>query len=374
VACLRRTLRRGLMAAVNVSRGVAVAACALALSCDDSRAEREWTAVRETVSLRGVGATVPKALFAKWQEQYAMVEPTTRLAYDAQGSGAGVRVAEEGSADFGVSDTPLSDEDAARFTSVRHLPLAVEAIAIVYSLQGVTAGHLQITEDVLADMLTGGIAWWDDGAIAALNPGIKLPHVPVHVVFRDDESGTSFLLSEWLSKTSKRWSLPVSRSLKLAPALAIHGRTGLSAQKDDGMVSGVRAYEGGLGYLSAVTALDQHLPTLAVRNAAGRFVIPSLDGMRSAAASAQLGGNLRAHAIAGPGDLAYPICSFTFVLVPEDGPDGPRRRALARFLWWAAHEGQRFAPQLGFGALPGELAVRDEEVLRSLMAQGQPAL
>jgi len=343
----------------------AVVACALSVSCDDGRADRDWAGTGQTVTLHGVGATVPRALFAKWQEQYAMVEPTTRLTYDPQGSGAGVRGAEEHSADFGVSDSPLSDADAARFSDMRHLPLAVEAIAIVYALQGAPA-RLQVTEDVLSDMLTGTIAWWDDAALASVNPGVKLPHVQVHVVYRGDESGSSFLLSEWLSKTSKHWALPVSRSLTLPK--------GASAQRDDGMVARMHANDGALGYVSAVTAFEQHLLSFAVRNPAGRFVSPSLEGMRAAAATAQLGGDLRAHATAAPGELAYPVCSFTFVLLPADGPDGQRRRALARFLWWAAHDGQRFAPPLGFGALPGELAVRDEDVLRSLKAQGQPAL
>jgi len=124
--------------------------------------------------------------------------------------------------------------------------------------------------------------------------------------------------------------------------------------------------DGAIGYVSAVTAASQHLSTLAVRNAAGRFVTPTLEGMRAAASAALLGGDLRAHAVATPGDLAYPICSFTFVLVHRAGNGGPGRAALGHFLGWATHDGQSFAPPLGFGALPGELQVRDEGVLRSM--------
>jgi phosphate transport system substrate-binding protein len=346
--------------------------CAVALglggtSCDDPPA-KVATQPAAAVRLRGVGATVPRALFAKWSQEYARVEPKVTLDYDAAGSGAGVRAAKEGSADWGVSDTPLSDSDAAARPDVRHLPLAVEAIAVVYTLNGVAAGapRLQASEDVLADVFQGRITWWDDPQLAALNAGTKLPHTPIRVVFRSDESGSSYLLSEWLSRTSRRWAQPPTRSLRL-PA-------GVAAEKDDGMVARVRGVDGAVGYLSAVTALNDRLASFAVRNPAGRFVAPSLEGMRAAAAAAALGGDLRAHATAAPGDLAYPLCSFTFVLVGADGADGPRRRALARFLWWATHDGQKFAPPLGFGALPGELAIRDESVLLSLRAAGEAAL
>ncbi len=309
--------------------------------------------------LHAVGATVPKALLAKWIEQYALVDPGTKLVYNAEGSGAGIRVAKDRSADFGVSDFPLSDSEVgATGGAVNHLPVAVEAIAVVYTLQGAPPGGLQVTEDLLSDLLTGSVLWWDDAAVAAVNPGVKLPHTGVHVVYRGDESGSSFVLSEWLSKTSKRWARPVTRSLTLP--------VGVAAQRDDGMIARLRANDGSIGYVSTVTAAEQHLPSLALRNGAGRFVSPTLEGMRAAAATAVLGGDLRARATAAPGELAYPLCSFAFVLVQHDGDDPARRHAVARFLWWATHDGQRFAPPLGFGALPGELMVRDEEVLRSL--------
>jgi phosphate transport system substrate-binding protein len=303
-------------------------------------------------------------LFAKWAEQYPLVDPSTTLTYDAAGSGAGVSAALAATAEFGTSDSPLSDADASTHRDVLHLPVAVEAIAIVYSLP--ISARLQVTEDVLADMFAGRTPFWDDPALAALNPGVKLPHTAIKVAYRGDQSGSSFLLSDWLSKTSKRWTLPATRALTLP--------SGVAVQKDDGMVARLRGTEGALGYLSSVKATDEHLTTLAVRNRAGRFVTPSLEGMRAAASTADLGGDLRAHAVAAPGDLAYPICSFTFVLVHADGGGVPLRRALAHFLWWATHDGQSFAPPLGFGALPGELQVRDEGVLRSLRAEGSPAL
>lgn len=334
------------------------------LACDGGGSAQSFGGAAGGVRLQGVGATVPKALFAKWSEQYALVEPGVAVKYDPQGSGAGVRAAKDAAKDFGISDAPLSDEDASAHHDVKHLPLAVEAIAVVYALQGV--GRLQITEDVLADMLTGRTRWWDDAALAAVNPGVKLPHTAVRVVYRADESGSSFLLAEWLSKTTKKWSTPPTRSLSLP--------VGDGVQKDDGMVAQLRASDGTLGYISAVTAQAEHLAAFAVRNPAGRFVSPSLEGMRAAAAAAQLGDDLRAHATAAPGDLAYPVCGFTFGLVQLDGVNPDQRRALARFLWWATHDGQQFAPPLGFGALPGELAVRDEDTLRSLRTQGEPAL
>jgi phosphate transport system substrate-binding protein len=336
------------------------------VACDGASDSRGYDVARPAVALHGTGATVSRVLFQKWATQYALVDPATTLTYDATGSGAGVKAAIEGTADFGASDSPLSDSDATEHRDVWHLPVAVESIAIVYSLAGAGTARLQVTEDVLADMLTGRVAWWDDPAIAAQNPAVKLPHVAVRPVYRGDQSGSSYLLSEWLTKTSKRWSLPATRTLTLP--------IGTSAMKDDGMLARLRGTDGSVGYLSAVTALSEHVTSFAVRNAAGRFVAPSLEGMRAAASTADLGGDLRAHAVGAPGDLAYPICSFTFVLVREGGTNVAARRALARFLWWATHDGQSFAPPLGFGALPGELQVRDEGVLHALRAGPDPAL
>lgn len=350
--------------------GVAVALVlgAATSSCDDGADTRSYNQAKSQVIVSGVGATTSRALFAKWADQYALVDPSTSVRYDAAGSGAGVRAALDGTSDFGVSDDALSDDDAAEHRDVLHLPVAVEAIAIVYSLAGLPrATHLQMSEDVLADALLGRISWWDDAAIASLNVGIKLPHTMIRPAYRADQSGSSQLLSDWLKKTTHNWSIAPTRSLTLPGGAA-------AVQKDDGMVARLRGSDGALGYLSAARAYSEQLPTLAVRNAAGHFVQPSLEGMREAAAAANLGADLRAQAVAAPGDLAYPICSFTFLLVRADGPVQASRHALARFLWWATHDGQSFGPSLGFGALPGELLVRDEGVIRALRAAGQPAL
>jgi len=350
---------------VKATRVLALLLAAATAGCADEPSEGSYGA-GGAVTVHGAGATVPKTLFAKWAAQYALVDPTTTLQYDAQGSGAGLHAVKERAGDFGVSDSPLSDSDAKSYSDVLHVPLAVEAIALVYSLQNAPAGHLRVTEDLVADDLKGGVTWWDDPAFAALNPGTKLPHTSIKVVYRGDESGSSFVLTEWLSKTTKKWGGAPTRTLTLG--------TGVAAQKDDGMLARMRSNDGSVGYVSAVTAFAEHLPTFAVRNPAGRFVSPTLDGMRAAAATAQLGTDLRAHATAAPGDLAYPLCSFTFGMVRLDGPEPGKRRALARFLWWATHDGQKFAPPLGFGALPGELVARDEDALRSLRAAGDPAL
>ena len=348
------------------SRFVLVVALATCSACDDRSDKSGYDVARPAVVLNGVGATVSRSLIAKWAEQYALVDPSTTVVYDAAGSGAGVKATLDSTADFGVSDSPLSDADSAAHRDVVHLPAAVEAIALVYSLAGMGPTRLQATPDVVADMLTGAILWWDDRLLAADNPGVKLPHIAVRVAYRGDQSGSSFLLTEWLSKTTRKWRDPPTRSLTLP--------VGVAAQKEDGVLERLAGNDGSLGYVSAVTAMARHLPTIAVRNAAGRFVTPTLEGMRAAAATADLGGDLRAHAVGAPGDLAYPICSFTFVLLHVDGASVPGRRALVRFFWWATHDGQSFAPPLGFGALPGELQVRGEGVLRSLRAGGEPAL
>jgi len=350
------------------ARASLLAASLVALACpacEDAGDVRAYDQSRPRVSLHGSGATASKALFARWGTEYALVDPQTTLVYEATGSGAGVAAATNATADFGASDSPLADSDAQAHPEVLHLPVAVEAIALVYAVSGAPP-HLQVTEDVLADLLTGKIAWWDDPALLALNAGSKLPHVAVRPVYRSDQSGSSALVSEWLSKTSRRWPFAATRSLTLP--------VGTGAQKDEGVLARLRSSDGSVGYLSVATAASEHLATFALRNGSGRFVTPTLEALRAAAAAANLGSDLRAHAVASPGDLAYPICSFTFVLVRADSPGLPARRALARFLWWATHDGQTFAPLLGFGALPGELQVRDEGVLRTLRSGGETLL
>ena len=345
-----------------------VAALLASVACNDSTDRNSYDVPRAPIALHGVGATASKALFARWAEQYALVDPSTTLVYEAAGSGAGVKAALEDTADFGVSDSPLSDADAAAHGDVMHLPVAVEGIALVYTLAGLPPTRLQATEDLAADMLSGRVAWWDDPAILALNAGVKLPHVAIRPVYRADQSGSSYLVSQWLAKTSRKWHDPATRSLTLP--------TGTGAQKEDGVLARLSGTDGSLGYVSAVAALAAHLPTFAVRNAAGRFATPSLEGLRAAAATANLGGDLRADAVAAPGDLAYPICSFTFVLLRATSKGNEvARRAVGHFFWWATHDGQAFAPPLGFAALPGELQVRGEGVLHALRgADGEPLL
>ncbi len=318
------------------------------------------------VTLKGAGATVPKALFAKWQREYSRVDPDVTVEYAALGSGAGVKAIESMQTTFGVSDVPLSDPDAAAHPDIVHVPLAVEAIAVVYKLSGAPNG-LQVSEDVLADMVQGKMRFWDDDRLASLNPQAKLPHLAVRAVYRGDDSGSSFLFSDWMARAARKWTLG-------GPTRSLSFPGGISAQKDDGVIQQVQAQDGSFGYLSAVTAAEHQLSVFALRNQAGRFVTPSLEGMRAAAAVAQFGDALRTVATFSPGDLAYPICSFTFALVQRTGSDGPTRRALARFLWWATHDGQKFAPPLGFGALPGELDVRVEGSLRTLRVGNEPAL
>jgi phosphate transport system substrate-binding protein len=330
-----------------------------ALGCDDAPVTSGAAAASPNVKLVGVGATVPQELFRRWAEEYARVEPTTALDYQPRGSGAGRLAAigqDKTEADFGVSDSPLSDDDVRAHPRVAHVPLAVESIAIVYALKDAPA-RLQISPNGLADVLMGRVAFWDQ---LPDNPGVKLPHTAIHVVYRQDESGSSYLLSEWLSKatTEKRWTIAPTRSLTLP--------TGSAAPKDTEVIARMRANDGSIGYLSFVGAVEQGFSAFAIANAAGRYVAPNLEGMRVAAAAARLGGDLRADATGSPGDLAYPLCSFTFALVPTDTRDAGRRRTLARFFWWVTHDGQRFAPPLHFGALPGELAARDEAILRTM--------
>jgi phosphate transport system substrate-binding protein len=255
--------------------------------------------------------------------------------------------------------------------NVLHLPTVLGAVVPVYTLEGVSR-QLRFTPEVLAGIFLGQITRWDDSRIAAANPGVTLPNRDIVVVHRSDGSGTTYVWTDYLSKVSPEWLRRVGRST------AVNWPVGLGGRGNEGVASTVRRTPGAIGYVELVYAVQNRIPYGVVRNRAGQFVDATLASTTAAASGAMAtiaaDTDFRVSITDPAGADAYPIASFTWILLPREAPDATRARALLEFLWWATHDGQRFATELGYAALPARVVEIVEQRLRSVTAAGRPVL
>jgi phosphate transport system substrate-binding protein len=346
-------MARAARRAGRVSHGaVALLALAGLWSCRD--APRADPAGAARVDLLGAGATFPYPLYARWFDRFAQ-DSGVRINYQSIGSGGGIRQLTAGTVDFGATDVPMTDAEIAQVPGRRvvHLPTVLGAVVVSYNLPGRTR-PLQLAPDVLADLFLGRITRWNDPRLAALNPGEPLPDRDVLVVHRSDGSGTSFIFSDYLSRISADWAAGPGRSKD------VRWPVGLGGKGNEGVAAQLKAMPGALGYLEATYARQNNLPAARLRNAAGRFVSPNAAEIALAASSALAGitdtTDLRVSLVDAPGDRAYPIASFTWMLVAPALLEPERTAALKRFLRWALADGGAMARALGYEPLPPEVA------------------
>jgi phosphate transport system substrate-binding protein len=344
-------------------RGVAIVLFAVVLSV---------TAVGRATAqqlINGAGATFPYPLYSKWFDEYAQVEPAARFNYQSIGSGGGIRQISERTVDFGATDGPMTDDLLKKAAGeLFHIPTVLGAVVATYHMPG--NPQLKFAPDVLADIFLGKITKWNDPRIAADNAGIQLPNQPIIVVHRSDGSGTTYVWVDYLSKVSKEWEQKVGRGT------SVKWPVGLGGKGNEGITGQVKNTPGALGYVELAYAKTNNLPAAAIRNQAGKFVTPSIESTTAAAAGAakNMPGDFRVSLTNPPGDAAYPIASFTWLLVYRDQPDPVKGQTLVRFLWWATHEGQRYASDLLYAPLPAEVVKQIEAKLRQITSQGKPLL
>lgn len=314
------------------------------------------------VSLHGAGATFPWPLYQKWFESYQQKAPSVRIAYDPSGSESGIRLLSEGGIDFAASDMPLSDQTMAE-SHVRFLQFAsvLGAVVPIYNLPGV--GHfLNFTPEALAGIYLGTIKKWNDPLLRASNPGILLPDAEIVVVHRSDGSGTTFAWTDYLSKVSAAWKKTAG-----APATTINWPVGEGAERNDGVADLVRQTANSIGYVELIYAIQHELHYGAIRNAAGNFIKADLSSVTAAAAG--IAGNssdVRVSITNAPGKGAYPIATFTFLLLPAENESDAKRSAVVEFLRWALTVGQKECSGLGYAPLPAAVANQELQVLSSL--------
>jgi phosphate transport system substrate-binding protein len=320
------------------------------------------------VRVQGAGATYPAPLYFKWLSEYRKVNAGANIDYQSTGSGAGVSQFTEGTLDFGATDMAMTDAELAKVQGeVVHIPTVLGAVVVTYNVPGVTQ-TLRFSPDVLADIFLGKITRWNDPRIAADNAGVALPGAPIGVVHRAEGSGTSAVFTDYLSKVSPEWKERVGTSK--APTWP----TGQGGRGNEGVTGMIRQQPNTIGYVELAYAKQTKLPVALIKNSSGNFVEPSLDAVTAAAAEsvATTPADLRVSVTNAAGAQAYPIASYTYVLLRKDQPDAAKGKAIVDFLWWALHDGTEYARALEYAPLPPEILKRVEEKLNTITSGGKP--
>jgi len=287
--------------------------------------------------------------------------------YQSIGSGAGIKQIIEGTVDFGASDAPMSEEQLRMAPrEILHIPTALGAVVVAYNLPG--APRLRLTPDVLADIFLGRVSRWDDPRIKELNPGVALPGMEIRVVHRSDGSGTTFVFTDYLSAVSREWRERVGKGT------AVRWPVGIGQKGNEGVAGQVKQLEGAVGYMELAYAVQNDLPFAEIRNRAGNFVTADPESIAAAAATASLPPDLRTSIVNPPGERAYPIAAFTYILIYREQQDRAKGKALVDFLWWAIHEGDSYARELFYVPLPPQVKKLVEAKLRSVTHGGKPLL
>jgi phosphate transport system substrate-binding protein len=321
------------------------------------------------VLLNGAGATFPYPLYSKWFDEYARVDPGARFNYQSIGSGGGIRQITVRTVDFGASDGPMTDEQLAKAPGeIVHIPTVMGAVVATYNLPGNPA--LRLAPDVLADIFLGRITRWSDPRIRAMNPGIALPDQPIVIVHRSDGSGTTYIWADYLSKVSPEWAQKVGRGT------SVNWPVGLGGKGNEGVTGQVKITPGALGYVELAYAIKNRLPAAMIRNRSGKFVGPSIASTSAAAAAAarSMPSDFRVSLTDPPGEDAYPVAGFTWLLVYRDQADEAKGRTLVKFIWWAVHDGQKHAPDLLYAPLPAPVVKMVEARIGQITYGGKPLL
>jgi len=305
--------------------------------------------------LTAAGATFPNPIYSKWFSEYSSAHPGVEINYQSIGSGGGIAQVTKGLVDFGASDMPMTDEMlSSSKIKLIHFPTVMGAVVPVYNVPGVS--DVRFSGDVLADIYLGKIANWNDARIAKDNPGAKLPDQKIIVVHRSDGSGTSFIFTDYLSKVSTDWANGPGKGA--SPAWPV----GVGGKGNEGVAGLVRQLPGAVGYVELIYALQNKMSFGSMKNGAGNWVKASIEGVTEAAASVkQMPADFRVSITNAPGANAYPISSFTYLLIPVDGPNAANRAVVKDLLSWIVKSGQNEVASLSYAPLPPSVA--DKELM-----------
>ena len=301
-----------------------------------------------TVLLNAAGATFPYPIYSKWFSDYHQAHPNVQINYQSIGSGGGIQQLKAGTVDFGASDMPLNDQLLGQFSfKIIQFPTVLGAVVPTYNIPGVM-GELKFTPQALSDIYLGKVTKWNDSEIASSNPGVKLPGNEIVVVHRSDGSGTTFVWTDYLSKVSPEWKSKVGSNT------SVNWPVGLGGKGNEGVAGLVKETPNSIGYVELIYAIQNHMGYGLVQNADGKFVKASLASVTDAAAgaAAKMKSDIRVSITNANGAATYPICSFTYLLIPETISDSSKRDAIKAFLDWMLTTGQGSVESLNYARLP----------------------
>lgn len=315
--------------------------------------------------LNGAGATFPYPIYSKWFDEYHKEHSDVEINYQSKGSGAGIRQLTEGTVDFGASDGPMTDEQIKalkdkRGIDVIHLPTVLGAVVPAYNVAGVN-GEIKFSGELLANIFLGKITNWNDPAIAKENPGMKFPDKPIVVVHRAEASGTTYIFTDYLSKMSPEWKDKVGKST------AVQWPAGLGQQGNEAVAGTVRQMDGAIGYVELIYAMKNNISFGPVKNSAGKYVKASLESTTAAAASVKdMPDDFRVSITNAPGEKAYPIASFTWLLVPQQWTDKTKEKAMVDYLNWMLDSGEKMTADLDYAPLPKNVAAKVKAKIKDI--------
>jgi phosphate transport system substrate-binding protein len=339
---------------------------AVALNAGPALAQCPTKGVKE---LTGAGATFPYPLYSKMFSEYNKI-CGVQVNYQSIGSGGGIRQLAAQTVDFGASDGIMDEKQKseAKGGTVLHVPTVAGAEAVIFNLPGVESGKIRLAPDVLAEIYLKKITKWNDKRIAALNSGVKLPDLTIAVVHRSDGSGTTFIFTNYLSKVSPEWKE------KVGSATSVNWPGDVGGKGNEGVANSVKQIPGAIGYVELAYAHQNKLPYALLRNKAGKWMAPSLEGAAAAADQKDLPDNMEVVITDSTNPNAYPISGFTWLLVYENQSDPAKADAVAQLAWWMIHDGQKYATPLEYAPLKGAAVKKAEALLKKIKANNQIVL
>jgi len=310
-------------------------------------------------NINAAGATFPYPIYSKWFDEYHKLHPNVQINYQSIGSGGGIRQLLDKTVDFGASDGPMTDEQLQQAGfKILHFPTVLGAAVPSYNIPGVS-GELKFTPEALAGIFLGKVTKWNDPAIAGANPGVKLPADDIVVIHRSDGSGTTYIWTDYLAKVSTDWQSKVGKNT------SVNWPVGLGGKGNEGVAGLLKQTPDSIGYVELIYAIQNSLPYGTVKNSSGEFIKASLAGVSAAAAGAtkSMPEDFRVSITNSPGKDAYPISSFTWLLIPAQIQDPAKKAAIKDFLTWMLTSGQQFCEPLAYAKLPKEVVAKEQKAV-----------
>lgn len=315
------------------------------------------------------GASFPYPLITKWISEYNKINPQIQITYQSVGSGAGKNNLISKVFDFAGSDAPLSNAEMANY-SILQIPETAGGVVLAYNIPGINASGLNLTADIIASIFQGNITKWNNNAIAAINPALTLPNADIVTVHRSDSSGTTNVFTTYLANASSVWVL--------GKGTTVSWPSGLAGAQNSGVASILRQTPYSIGYVEFFFAQNNSIPVANIKNLQGQFVAPSLQTIANAANAGAplLAKDIRTPIVNLPGNNVYPISAFTYYFVWKDLSymDRAKAEAVVNFIWWCIHDGQQYSEALLYPRLPSSVVSLGENMLRTIVYNGQPII